>query len=110
MVFAPEDKRAWQDSQVMLELEKIAKEYDLLNGPPKEAFEPIEEESESWEEEDLPPDKLAPDKSAAFSAESGRLMANLLKLAYDLADAEETKAAYRIERALRALKDIFGGK
>jgi hypothetical protein len=41
MVFAPEDKRVWQESEVMAEFEKIAKETDLLNGGPPEAFQPI---------------------------------------------------------------------
>ena len=58
MTFAPEDKAAWNSSEIMSEFEKIALETDLLNGPPKEANMPIDLEEEddedvSWEDEDI---------------------------------------------------------
>jgi len=111
MPFAPEDKRAWLDSEVMAELEKIAKETDLLGGPPKEAFEPIEEKTaaqSSWEDEDVPEAPADPDagRRAALASHGARLAKTLERMAQDLAEAGRPKAAYRLERALAALKDI----
>ena len=57
MTFSKEDKAAWDSSEVMRELEKLAE--DVLKGTPDEAHLPImegeEESSEdtTWEDEDL---------------------------------------------------------
>jgi len=57
MPFAPEDKRAWDASEVMAELEKVAAELGTLDGPPPEAFEPLRSKEaddgswESWEDD-----------------------------------------------------------
>jgi len=110
MAFVPEDKRAWQASEVMSELEKIAKETNLLTGTPAEAFQPIQEET--WEDEDIEEPK-APEldnvEPKAFAADVA-LVEAIEKMAQDIAEARRTKIAYRIERALCAIKDIAGGK
>jgi hypothetical protein len=112
MAFAPEDKRAWLDSEVMSELEKVAKETNLLNGPPAEAFEPISEKTAGqpvWEDEDVPESPRADSRTerhAEMVAHSARLMGTIERMAQDLAEAGHTKAAYRLERTLAALKDI----
>jgi len=53
MTFSKEDKAAWLNSEVMQELEKLGE--SVLNGPPPEAFEPLENvaAAETWEDEDL---------------------------------------------------------
>lgn len=114
MTFAPEDKRAWRNSEVMAEFEKTAMEASLLDGGPPEAFQPIPEkvaEQAAWEEEDVP--ELA-DPGQARRAELAnhgmRLMGMIEKMAQDLAEAGYVKAAYRLERALAALKNINGGE
>lgn len=114
MVFAPEDKRAWRDSEIMAEFEKQAMEMDLLNGGPPEAFEPIPEktaEQDSWEDEDVQEPEKETDtaKLAELASHGARLMDAIEKMANDLAKAGRVKAAYRLERALAALKDIAAG-
>jgi hypothetical protein len=133
MSFSKEDKAAWLDSEVMRELEKIAAENDILNGPPEEAFMPISEEieeeseEESWEDERTPEEKLedalmdfesdSVDKSGILEEEKplkeelaqlymDNLISNLKTLSYDLTEQGFMKAAYRIERAI---KIVSGG-
>lgn len=125
MSFSKEDKAAWLDSEVMRELEKIAAENDILNGPPEEAFMPISEETEeSWEDERTPEEKLedalidfendSVDKSNILEEEKplkeelaqlymDNLISNLKTLAYDLTEQGFMKAAYRIERAIKVV-------
>lgn len=111
MSFAPEDKRAWQDSQVMAELEKIAKSTGLFDGPPSEAFEPIPlKEAEgipAWEDEDQNVDD-APEPlgvgevvglQAAQTVEDG-----LDALADNLAAAGRTREAHMVERTLSGMR------
>jgi len=112
MVFAPEDKRAWQNSEVMAELEKLAKETDLLGGPPPEAFEPISEqtpEQETWEDEDAPLVVDSSAKEAELLAIRHQLMDEIERMAHQLAEAGRIKVAYRLERALATIKDIAKG-
>ena len=109
--FAPEDKRAWFDSEVMAELEKVAKETNLLGGPPKEAFEPIPEKTAAqpvWEDEDVPEPPTDPgaDKRMELAAHRAWLIGTIERMAQNLAGAGRVKAAYRLERTLAALKDI----
>jgi hypothetical protein len=115
MTFAPEDRRAWLDSEVMAELERIAKKTDLLAGPPPEAFEPIPEKTAGqpvWEDEDVPETPADPDaeRRAELAASGARLMDSIGRMAQDLAEAGRAKAAYRMERALSALRGIAGGE
>jgi hypothetical protein len=114
MVFAPEDKRAWLNSEVMAELEKVARAERLLEGPPPEAFLPIQEKEasqDSWEEEDEPAAAEAGDpRKAALAGFGMRLVGEMDRMAHQLADAGRIKAAYRLERALAALKGITGGE
>ena len=122
MTFSKEDKAAWQNSEVMRELEKIA----ALGGleVSEEAFEPIEEEE--WEDED-DTEKLV-DAVEKFQEEGGEelgedaptedpvdeLLAahqkNLIdaieKLSWQLADRSRTAAAYKVERVLQNIKAL----
>lgn len=111
MVFAPEDKRVWRESEVMAEFEKVAREMNLLEGGPPEAFQPIPEKTAGqpvWEDEDVPEPVADPEagRRAEMAMHGMRLMESIGKMAQDLAEARHTKAAYRLERALVALKDI----
>jgi len=113
MAFASEDKRAWQESEIMVEFEKIAKEMNLLEGGPPEAFQPIFEkiaiEQNTWEDEDIQ-DLLADPgavKRVELASHGVRLMGAIEKLAQKLAETGRVKAAYRLERTLAALKDTI---
>lgn len=117
MVFAPEDKRVWQESEVMAEFEKIAKEMSLLDGGPPEAFQPIFEkvsaEQSAWEDEDIQKPSVDPEiaRRAELAGYNIQLMEAIEKLAQDFAEAGHVKVAYRLERTLAALKDInIGGE
>lgn len=113
MAFAPEDKRVWRESEIMAEFERIAAETDLLGGPPAEAFQPILEKAAAqpaWEDEDSREPSAASGKRAELESLGARLMDEIGKMAQHLASAGRIKAAYRLERALAALKDITGGK
>ncbi len=114
MAFAPEDRRAWQDSEIMAEFEKMAKEANLLGGPPSEAFEPIPERiaaQPTWEDEDTQePSDPADGRHAQFAEQGARLAESIARMAEDLALAGHVKAAYRLERALAAITDINGGE
>jgi len=115
MAFAPEDKRVWQESEVMGEFEKVAREMCLLDGGPPEAFQPIPEkvaaEQSAWEDEDVqePPADPGAERRAELANHNARLMGTIERLAQDLAEAGRVKTAYRLERTLAALKDINTG-
>jgi GNAT superfamily N-acetyltransferase len=119
MAFAPEDKRAWRDSEIMAEFEKVALETSLLDGGPPEAFQPIHEkvatEQNTWEDEDiqeLPTADLGVSRHAELAGYGAQLMETIEKMAQDLAEVGRVRAAYRLERTLAALKDItnIGGE
>lgn len=133
MVFSKEDNQAWESSEVMRELEKMAAE--VLEGPSIEAYEPIEEQL--WEEETaVEPEELsececAPGTPTMYDgkicAVCGRkkkeegfeeemhsaygqiLINNLEKMASNFAENSKIKVAYRIEQAIAELKELFGG-
>jgi len=125
MSFSKEDKAAWLDSEVMKELEKVAQKDNVLEGPPPEAFEPLplekeakvtkEEEEKFWEEEE--PMKRFDEALEQFekptlvaelkTAYDKMLIENLEKIANELADGKNVKAAYRVEMALHELEDLF---
>jgi len=134
MTFSKEDKLAWESSEVMRELEKMADE--VLQGPPLEAYEPIseetwEEEGETAESEELPECECAPGtptmydgkvcavcggakKESTFGEEmqeaySQALINGLEKIATNLAENSKIKAAYRVEQTIEELKDLFKG-
>ncbi len=116
MSFAKEDKAAWLSSEIMQEFEKIARENDVLSGPPQEAFQPIGNENKSWEEEEdvinkEPIEKLELDaddiKTELRMAYNKNLFSSLEKLARQFAEKSNIKAAYRIEQTLHKLKEIF---
>ena len=128
MTFSKEDKSAWMNSEIMQELEKIARETGVLEGPPAEAFLPIETEEDTeieepkdeevWEEEDEDEEKLMsaieelglveePDLKEEFSeAYATNLISNLEKLAHQYATQSKMRASYRIERAIFNLKTL----
>jgi hypothetical protein len=113
MTFSKEDKAAWLDSEVMSELEKLS--GDVLNGPPAEAFQPIKHEESTWEEENLEEQLVtAVDKfnEPTFEEEihiayNKSLFKNLEKVAHNLSDKSNIKAAYRVERSLNELKALL---
>jgi len=125
MTFSKEDKAAWNDSEIMQHLEKIAKRDNILNGPPKEAFQPIvaedqkedEEENEKiWEEEEINPeskertDEMVRDEDLKKELEkvySNNLIKKLNKISGLLASNSQIQTAYRIERALNKIKEIL---
>lgn len=123
MSFAKEDKAAWLSSEIMQEFEKIAREQGVLDGPPPEAFLPIgkeaqpeEEEDPGWEDESQGDfeDALEEFESDANDLQSEfhlayneNLFSNLEKLAHQLAEKSNIKAAYRVEQTLFKLKDIL---
>lgn len=117
MTFSKEDKAAWLNSEIMQELEKLAE--DVLNGPPSEAFQPIENvaAAETWEDEDLE-EKITeaveefeqptvPIKEEFVIAYNQRLLTNIEKIAHRLSDQRNITAAYRVERSLRQLKALL---
>lgn len=113
MTFSKEDKSAWSNSEVMLELEKLAKENDLLSEPSKELYEPIEiEDNDKWEDEDLEDFKkaLSDFEEPSFEKElhiayDKKLFSTLEKIASDFANKSNIKVAYRIESTLNKLKN-----
>lgn len=123
MSFSKEDKAAWLDSEVMKELEKIAEEENILDGPSPEAFEPLSfseekepKEEKIWEEEEEPMERFdealeefsEPSLNDEFkSAWNKLLLENLGKIANKLADDKNVKAAYRVEATLNELQDLF---
>lgn len=129
MSFSNEDKLVWWNSEVMREFEKIAQENDILNGPPKEAFSPIEEDEDTWEEEsdlesaigdaagllmgdeevveptideDIASGKLKVELSSLYM---NNLLSNLQDLAHDLAEQGHIKVARKIEVTINIIKD-----
>jgi len=116
MTFSKEDKAAWADSEIMKEFEKIAKDNDILNGPPSEAYEPIEnEEEKDWEDEDMGNFEEALEnfeEGPSFEEEmhiayNKNLFSNLTKIAGDFANKSNIKVAYKIELVLHKLKNIL---
>lgn len=115
MTFSKEDRAAWADSEIMKEFEKIAKENDILNGPPSEAYEPIEKEEKDWEDEDMVDFEEALEnfeEGPSFEEEmhmayNKNLFSNLEKIASDFANKSNIKVAYKIELILHKLKKYF---
>ena len=116
MTFSKEDRVVWERSEVMQELEKLAD--DVLN-PSAEAYQPIVMgEQKAWEEEDWSDedrlvdaaDKLLNEDSfekELHVAYNERLISRLEKLAEQLADQSNIKAAYRVERTVQELKALL---
>jgi hypothetical protein len=105
----------------MQEFEKIAREQDVLNGPPPEAFQPIGEnkkEDESWEDEgdmgrfkealnEFESEKPNDLKTELRMAYNNNLFSSLEKLANQLIEESNIKAAYEVEQTIEKLKEIF---
>lgn len=111
MPFAPEDKRAWENSEIMAEFEKVAAESHLLDGGPSEAFEPLPEKEASpsgeWEEDGSEAPSAPAVRSPALEAFERRqaaLPTMLMRLARSLADKGNIKGAYRAERAAAEIR------
>lgn len=131
MAFSKEDNMAWENSEVMRELEKIADE--VFEGTPIEAYEPIGEEA--WEEEEVleGPEKCECEPGTATlydgkvcalcggiknekpfeeeiqAAYSQALIVGLEKIANNFAENSKIQAAYRVEQTISELKDLFKG-
>jgi hypothetical protein len=121
MTFSKEDKSAWQASEIMQELEIIARNNGI--DIPEEAYKPLldkETEESSWEEEDENVEKLIDavvkfededkedeEKKEIFSSYNKELLDNIEKISYQLADKSSIKAAYRIERVLQNIKALL---
>lgn len=116
MSFEKEDKAAWVSSEVMQELEKIAREEDILNSSQEK------QDEKGWEEEDLDENLIdavdefnqnddveyqADDNIEYHIAYNNALYSKLQKIASELAEKSNIKPAYRIEQTIRRLKDIF---
>jgi len=118
MTFSKEDQAAWENSEIMQEFERFAD--DVLN-PPAEAYQPISIEGQkTWEEEDWSDEKKLIDAADellnandnSFEEElcvayNKKLLYGLEKLAEQLADKSNIKAAYRVERAVQELKALL---
>lgn len=118
MTFSKEDRAAWENSEIMQEFEKLAE--DVLN-PPAEAYQPIPEKEEKvWEEEDWSDEQKLVDTAEELSnqdddsfekelrvAYNERLLSRLEKIAEQLADKSNIKAAYRVERTIQELKTLM---
>jgi hypothetical protein len=106
--FSYEDTRAWESSEVMRELEKIAKEEGFLDL--SEALQPIKvyskKEEKTWEEE--PCDKI-PQKNAFedINKQHKAIIEKIYKISCDLADNGNIKGAYRAERAISLLETLM---
>ncbi len=124
MTFTFEDKAAWNSSEIMAELEKIAHETDLLKGPSSDAFEPIkenDEEDDGWEDEDFTEDKPEPFKhsdkveevlialeSLAKNLESENKNLEAEKIISILQEASQTEKTVDIFYLIKGLaKDFF---
>lgn len=108
MTFSKEDNAAWESSEVMSELEKFADE--ILN-PSPEPYLPVEEESWEDEEEQKVDEKVElSDDVEEDLCLANDLIDNLKKIAEQLADKSNIKAAYRVERTIQELKDLLEEK
>jgi hypothetical protein len=116
MTFSKEDQAAWENSEVMRELEKLAD--DVLN-PSPEAYQPISIDEKSWEEEDWVDEKKLTDAASELlgnensfeeelkSAYNNRLCLQLEKIAEWLEDKNNIKAAYKVERSIQKIKALL---
>ena len=111
MVFSKEDNAAWNDSEVMLNLEKWAKDLLLKkeeDGWEEESFEDALEEFETPNE--TPVDEVVNDESMLkdlASAYNSLIIDNLQKIANYFIDKSNIKTAYRIEQSINELKDYI---
>lgn len=108
MSFEPEDKLAWDDSEVMREFEKIAQDiYDEADA----SFQPIElGKKVNIDDEDIGADdeKIAENifgKLEMFSSINKDLFDKIRIISHSLANRGLKKEAFKIERAL---KDLSG--
>lgn len=121
MIFSEEDMAAWNDSEIMKEFEKIAIKTNIIDGPPIEAYQSInEEEEKTWEEEDeekllsaIEDLGIADEESENLKKELSKMyVANLItglqKLAYNSAINYKTSVAYTIERSIMKIKTLQG--
>jgi hypothetical protein len=116
MVFSKEDKMAWENSEVMTELEKIA--HTVLD-PDMESYQPIKvEEEPEWEDESNVEEKnnetILLDEANPFAIKKemclvykNSLVKSLLKLAHSLGEQSKVKEAYAIEKTINRLNELF---
>jgi len=111
MSFEPEDKQAWEASEVMKEFEKVApKVYSEAD----ESFKPIklgedsEELEETFEDESdgtqgIENEEEIFQKLELFSSINKELFDSIKTISYSLADRGLKKEAFKIERTLKDL-------
>jgi hypothetical protein len=108
MTFSREDRAAWENSEIMKELEKYAEDV-LVPEEPEESWE--EEDWEDPEEEELidAVDEFnEPSLEEELSiAHHKMLLVKLNRLAEHYADESNIKVAYRIERAVQNIKALL---
>lgn len=117
MTFSKEDMAAWENSEVMRELEKIAED---VFSPSAEVYQPIKED-QSWEEEDWSDEQKITDAASELlnelddntiydelrEANNIRLLYKLEKIGEELVDKSNIKAAYRVERSIQEIKALL---
>lgn len=122
MIFSEEDVAAWNDSEIMKEFEKIAIKTNIIDGPPIEAYQPInKEEEKTWEEEEDEEKLLSAIENLGIADEESEnlkkelskiyvanLITGLQKLAYNSAINYKTSVAYTIERSIMKIKTLQG--
>jgi hypothetical protein len=133
MTFSKEDNAAWLASEVMQQLEKLAKDDGI--DASQEAYEPIasdEDDASTWEDEDnaeklekvvdelqLAKSPQEQDKTQDDDAEKiekvleshkKNLFDNIEKISYELIDKSNIKAAYKVECALQSIKVLLEDK
>jgi len=118
MSFSKEDKAAWNNSEIMQEFEKIAAEMEIFNGPPEEAYLPIKNADDDWEDEinddvenkNIEAENKKEDflKIAEFEKNllekkktvDDKLINDLRTLSEKLISKRKIEAAYKVERAI----------
>lgn len=107
MSFSKEDHAAWENCEVMMELEKYANEL----------LEVEKEDEKTWEDENNIEEERLKEVATDILEEQGPLdelfasyndvlVYNLNKLAETLADNKQQKIAYKIERTIQSINDF----
>ena len=106
MSFEPEDKQAWENSEVMKELEKVAPK---IYSEADDSFQPIklDKEEEVFEDESDNQNNNEEselfEKLELFSSINKELFDKIRTISYSLADRGRKKEAFKIERLLKDL-------
>lgn len=115
MIFSKEDKAVWNSSEVMKELETLAKRANEIEENSKKKSDDWEEENfiEALDEFEKPNSEVLEEtslKDELHLAYNISIIDNLQKIADHFIDKSNIKVAYRIEQAINELKDCFRRK